>query len=500
MVFKDSIYTVFFQHNPSPMYVYDATSLKILDVNNAALRQYGYTRDEFKNLHLKDIRSPEQRPALMQSVAVSPTHSGNAGIWKHQDKDGKEFFVEILVETCNHENRILKIVQAREISRGTEEKELRQAAQKETKYHLENTALGIIEWDKQFRVQHISSRITEISGYGINELINMHALDLAAMLVVESDLYHVRHSIEMLANGKATKNTFNLRFRRKDGKIASTKWYNSALRNQDNQLISVMSIVEDLTDQVRAERALTEEKERFRLLAENSSDVISRHHLDGTFIYVSPAIERLLGFRPEEIVGKWVYDFFHPDDIPDIKKIHHALLLSADDNKMTHRYKTSSGSYKWVETIGKAIRDPVTNEILEVHTSTRDISDRKKLEDKLITEKELLRTAIESMSGIFYMLDEQQRYILWNKNLEQSLGYSSEEIEQMHPLDFYREEDHEMIASKIEEVLDVGETNIEVDLFGKNGQYRRYYITGRVFENEGKKYVVGSGIDISERL
>src|SRR5690242_7628279 len=87
-------YRVFFEANPHPTWIYDLNTLVILDVNPAAIRNYGYSREEFLSLTIKDIRPREDVPAMLESIAK--ISSGEAsGLWKHRKKDGTLIDVEI---------------------------------------------------------------------------------------------------------------------------------------------------------------------------------------------------------------------------------------------------------------------------------------------------------------------------------------------------------------------------------------------------------------------
>src|SRR5690348_11981823 len=82
------LYRYLFQQNPTPMWIYEIGTLRFLEVNEAAIRRYGYTRDEFLAMTIADIRPPEDLPRLQQMVRDHPPGFRDAGLWRHRLKSG----------------------------------------------------------------------------------------------------------------------------------------------------------------------------------------------------------------------------------------------------------------------------------------------------------------------------------------------------------------------------------------------------------------------------
>ena len=91
----DERYRLLFEASPLPLWVYDLETLRILDVNEVACRKYGYSRDEFLALTIRDIRPPEDVPLVEESVRTTPAQTFNSGVWRHRLKDGTLINVEI---------------------------------------------------------------------------------------------------------------------------------------------------------------------------------------------------------------------------------------------------------------------------------------------------------------------------------------------------------------------------------------------------------------------
>ncbi|MCC5807264.1 MAG: PAS domain S-box protein [Opitutales bacterium] len=124
---------------------------------------------------------------------------------------------------------------------------------------------------------------------------------------------------------------------------------------------------------------------------------------------------------------------------------------------------------------------------------------REQAEESIRTERSLNEQIVNSLPGIFYVIDEEGRFLRWNENFERVTGYSSKEMRRLHPLDLFRGTDVELIAGRIREVFETGRSDAEATLVGKAGQGALYYFTGLRIEFDGRRCLIGTGIDVSAR-
>ena len=109
-------YRLLFENNPHPMWVYDLKTLAFLAVNDTAVRRYGYTRQEFLGMTIKDIRPPEDAPALLENVARVGEGLDEAEVWRHRTKDGTLIEVEIVSHTLTFADRKAELVLAQDVT------------------------------------------------------------------------------------------------------------------------------------------------------------------------------------------------------------------------------------------------------------------------------------------------------------------------------------------------------------------------------------------------
>ena len=129
---SESMFRLLFSHTPLPTWVIDQETLKFLQVNEATVRQYGYTSQEFEELNTLDIVAPEETERLRKHFGQSPMQGRHVGTWKHRKKDGQKIDVEIISHEFTHGGRRVRLVVAQDISeRHQLEEQLRQAQKME---------------------------------------------------------------------------------------------------------------------------------------------------------------------------------------------------------------------------------------------------------------------------------------------------------------------------------------------------------------------------------
>ncbi|KFJ90136.1 histidine kinase [Pseudomonas sp. 1-7] len=193
---------------------------------------------------------------------------------------------------------------------------------------------------------------------------------------------------------------------------------------QDGERILVWSFIPDVaerrvlarcreaTQEIREQREAARARRLYRLITENTTDLISRHTPDGVFLDATPASWTLLGYWPEELRGMAVDSLLHPQDQAQQAKQAREALEQDGYHTMSYRIRHRDGHYLWFETASRAIRETYTGAVVEVVSVSRDITARiqaeenkRRLEDELAHTTRLI-TLGELASGIAHEINQ----------------------------------------------------------------------------------------------
>ncbi|MEA5403301.1 PAS domain-containing sensor histidine kinase [Arcicella sp. DC2W] len=256
------------------------------------------------------------------------------------------------------------------------------AQEEKYQYVVENIHDVIFQTDAVGNWTFLNKAWTEIFQYTVQESINTPFYSY----LHPDDVRKNELLFEPLINRKKKFCRHVIRYITKAGKVRWIKVFATLLINEENEIIGTTGTLRDITDE--------KVNEHFNeLLLNNVRDLICIHNQDGTYLFVSPSIEDLTGFKPYELIGKSPYDFFHPDDLKLVEKRHQEILkVRGDSTYISYRFLKKNGDYVWVESNSKIFFDEyeIENRII---TSTHEIQERKLAEESMMKalhkEKEL---------------------------------------------------------------------------------------------------------------
>jgi two-component system sensor histidine kinase/response regulator len=269
---------------------------------------------------------------------------------------------------------------------------------------------------------------------------------------------------------------------------------------ESGQVTAVRGFFRDITERKQAEDALRRSEQHFRSLIENASDLITVMAADGTIKYDSPAHERVLGYTAAERSGSNALAYLHPDDAPRILEIFaKGIQVPGQTAHLEYRYRHKDGSWRYFEGIGTNLLDDPA--VAGVVVNSRDITERKQMEEALRSSEEYLKVLFEFAPDTYYLNDAHGRFVDGNRAAEQLTGYQREELigQDFLTLDLIAAADLPQVAALLPRSADEPTGPFEIRLNRKDRSQVPVEIRTFPVRVRGSTLVLGIARDITQR-
>ena len=255
------------------------------------------------------------------------------------------------------------------------------------------------------------------------------------------------------------------------------------------------SVQPDITDRKASEEMIYRE-EKFTETAINSlPGIFYVYNSDWRMVRWNHNHEFLTGFSASELKGRMLLDWFY-EDFKDPVAMAVRKVFEEGEAMVEAPLLIKGGDQ--VPYLFKGVRLEVAGEAYLMGMGI-DISERKAKEEVILREKQFSETAINSLPGIFYVYNSDWRMVRWNHNHELLTGFSAEELKGRMLLDWFSEDFKDPVAMAVRKVFEEGEAMVEAPLLLSDGSEVPYLFKGVRLEVAGEAYLMGMGIDISQR-
>lgn len=395
----------------------------------------GYESEELIGMNCLDLVYEEDRQEIAEAFqrAALTGESVETACYRCRHKNGELRWLESTGKSyVAAPGEIRGVISSRDITERKKAEDARREIEDRHRALIEHSYDIIVETTSDGRFSYLNPTFTEVLGYNTDELLGRDIFEFVHI----DDVSHVSAEFLRVMTTFDTGNAV-FRFRHRNGEW---RWLESSgrpFKTASGEIRASIS-TRDITERKRSEEALRESEERYRTLVENSYDLIIEVSIDCKFLYLSPNHQLVLGYRPEDLIGKNIFENIHPEDRQSAidsftiaaRNITEALGLTMSDimsgnifdtvdpqdiswvienletaiekhresenTSVIYRYKNHNGDWRWLESTGRPF---LTSEgEIRIVVSSRDITERKQSEDRLksaFAEIERLKNQLE---------------------------------------------------------------------------------------------------------
>lgn len=468
-------YKYLFDNNPSPMFIWDFKTLKIVECNEEALLKYGYTREEMLSLTILDVRPESEKPLLYAATQKEETYGKiHKRIWIHKTKNNELLKVEVIGHLMDYNGRRVSFVQINDVT----EKEgvLQELKDSEIKLRTATNIAKLGYWQVNIEQQHLywSDEVYTLWGVSKNSFdlnfesfVNtIHPDDIAMFLQKQREALNEIKVVDIA-----------YRIILPDGQIKWIHEIGKPIKDDTGKIISFEGTVQDISEQKNAQRALVESNERYKFVSKATSDAIWDWDLRDQTIYWGEGYLNIFGHTYEQlssIANSWIKNI-HPDDVTRVTK--GIKIVIENNNNINnwedeYRYRRADGSYAYVMDKGFTIRD-TDGKAIRMVGAMRDITLQKEKEQQL----KLLESVVVNTKDAVMITEAEPfdfpgpRIIYVNEAFTKMTGYTAEEVIGKSPRILQGPESDKNELSRLGKSLREWETaEITIINYKKNGE------------------------------
>jgi PAS domain S-box-containing protein len=482
----------FFNLSPDIMAIADLSG-RIISINPAVTSILGYAPEILQGQCLSSFIHPDdQAPTqdcLTQVIRGQTIYCHLENRYRHQD--GSYRWLSWRTVAVPEKQLIYAIAHDITEKKQAEQELERRVAERTLELHeayqrlsslIENSPIGVVEWNSQFQVQGWSPRAVDIFGWKFGEVVGKHPEEWP--FIYDDDLPKVQATMADLLSGQHPHNVCHNRNLTKTGEVIYCEWHNSTLFDDNGNLVSMLSLVLDVTERQQAEQELRASQERFSIAFNASPVPLSITSFpDGRHIAVNNAWVMNTGYSHQDALGKtslelgfWSRESERDAFLQQIQqdgRVHNMLVHSRVQSGSVQTLLLSSGR---IELGGQPC----------LLSACLDISDRIRTEKALRASKEFSENLIANLQDGFSLLDPNGVHLDVNPALCDMTGFSRQELLGTglpHP--YWPAEEHLTLFSAIKHLSEQQELDdIELTFVRKNGQRFPVILTPTVLYND----------------
>jgi diguanylate cyclase (GGDEF)-like protein/PAS domain S-box-containing protein len=425
-------YRELFENANDMVYTHDLAG-RLTTFNRAAERLTGYTREEAMRMSVDDLVDPGDLP-LLRSMLTRKLNGEVPTAYElvMSAKDGRRVSVEVSTRLIVHDGKPLGVQGiARDITERKRAEELSRQSEERFRLLVEHSSDGIYLVGPDGVVGHATRPVTRILGHAFEDLVGRHVLDL----LHPDDRDHAAWFFaDMLGKPGVAVNT-SYRCLHKDGEFRYLEAVGVSRLNEPDVGAVVINF-RDVTERKRTEQALAESEERFRAVFESALVGIARVDLGGRLVEANRALQEMFGLVQDELRGRVLHDFMHPDEADVSHREWKDLIDGAlDHSRAERRILRRDGQPLWVNLTASMVRDRSSRPRFAI-VMLENISERKQAEAALQDTNRRLAdwvAELEQRKREISLLSEMGDMLRACRSLEEAYGVIEPMASQLFP-------------------------------------------------------------------
>ncbi len=476
---------------------------RVRDWNPAAERMFGYHHPAAVGRAGGLVRPPGQEPGIADAVRAALEGDGSwTGEVPFTRADGTEGVADAVVvpQTDPAGRRVALISAYRDVTarKQAEAEVVRQKAFFEEIIASLESGVAVFDTELRYRYASPNSIVDpEIRAWCIGRTVREYGERKGLPEEV------TRRREEGLRRAITTKKTseFEEAIRGLDGKPRHVIRRSLPVLDENGEILRIIGYSIDITERVRMAEVLRQSEEHFRALIENAHDITCIMDPQGVITYQSPSMCRLLGWEPDDIIGRPAWTLMHPDDMERVRLAMGEILAAPGTSRVVeYRFRHRDGEWRMLEAIGRTLSPDTAEQGLVANI--RDVTERQLAELALQEREEHFRQLIENAHDITCILGVDGTMSYLSPSIQRVLGYTPQELEGQICFGYMHPEDAPGVVAAIQGVLAApGSTGYaEYRFRHADGSWRQLEAVGRMVvpEDPAEGFVLNIR-DVTER-
>ncbi len=416
-------YRSLFINNPLPSWIYHIETHQFLEVNNAAIDHYGYSKDEFLQLTIEDIHPNEEKEIVTKAINEAIKNETSGGSWKHQKKNGEIIYVDVSSSRIDYKNRAARLVVIHDKTKEVQaEKELLQSNER---FQLATLASSEVlwEWNVKTNQMYVSDALTKLFGWDVQE---SHQFGEWHAHIHPDDKEKTLQSFrEAITNPTADRWAEEYRFLKKDGTYANIIDKVFIQRDSQGDAIKVVGAIQDISLQKRTEASLKVSNERYLFASRATSDAIWDLDLTDNTLLWGEGLFTLFGYKSDEVPYERWAALVHPDDVERVEASLIQAIKNTDQSiwRSQYRFRANNNTYRYIFDRGFILRDS-SKKPYRLIGSLQDITDLKIKEKELLKSNERYKYVSLATSDIIWDWNLKKDQVLLSENYNKVFGWN----------------------------------------------------------------------------